>query len=75
MFVTRVAQVREFKTRKFAMAEAHRIKSEQEALEAAKRVAKQIRPGSAVRDKERWKYHAVGNYYLNDVAPPRHAWL
>jgi hypothetical protein len=23
----------------------------------------------------RWKYHAVGNYYLNDVKPPRHAWI
>jgi len=35
------------------MAEAHRIKSEQEALEAARRIAEQIRPGSAARDKER----------------------
>ncbi|WP_267987144.1 hypothetical protein, partial [Acinetobacter pittii] len=21
-----------------------------------------------------WKYHIVGNYYLNGVQPPRHAW-
>jgi SfnB family sulfur acquisition oxidoreductase len=35
------------------MAEAHRIKSEQEALEAARRVAEQIRPGSGARDRER----------------------
>jgi SfnB family sulfur acquisition oxidoreductase len=37
----------------FSMAEAHRIRSEQEALEAARRVAEQIRPGSAARDKDR----------------------
>jgi SfnB family sulfur acquisition oxidoreductase len=35
------------------MAEAHRIKSEQEALEAARRIAEQIRPESGIRDKER----------------------
>src|ERR1700730_6112382 len=35
------------------MAEAHRIKSKQEALEAARRIAEQIRPESAARDKER----------------------
>jgi SfnB family sulfur acquisition oxidoreductase len=35
------------------MAEAHRIKSEQEALEAARRIAEQIRPESAARDKDR----------------------
>src|SRR4029077_10147416 len=35
------------------MAEAHRIKSEQEALEAARRIAEQIRPDSRARDKER----------------------
>src|SRR5580704_8495862 len=35
------------------MAEAHRIKSEQEALEAARRIAEQIRPDSGARDKER----------------------
>jgi alkylation response protein AidB-like acyl-CoA dehydrogenase len=32
--------------------EAHRIKSEQEALEAARRVAEQIRPQAGTRDKE-----------------------
>jgi alkylation response protein AidB-like acyl-CoA dehydrogenase len=35
------------------MAEAHRIDSEQEALETARRIAEQIRPGSASRDKDR----------------------
>src|SRR5258708_32056344 len=35
------------------MAEAHRIKSEQEALEAARRIAEQIRHDSGARDKER----------------------
>jgi alkylation response protein AidB-like acyl-CoA dehydrogenase len=35
------------------MAEAHRIKSEQEALEAAQRIAEQIRPTSGARDKDR----------------------
>jgi alkylation response protein AidB-like acyl-CoA dehydrogenase len=28
-----------------------------------------------LHDPVRWKYHALGNYYLNDVPPPRHAWL
>lgn len=28
-----------------------------------------------LHDPVRWKYHAVGNYYLNGVKPPRHAWL
>ena len=28
-----------------------------------------------LHDPVRWKYHAVGNYYLNDVKPPRHAWI
>jgi SfnB family sulfur acquisition oxidoreductase len=28
-----------------------------------------------LHDPVRWKYHAIGNYYLNDVTPPRHAWL
>jgi alkylation response protein AidB-like acyl-CoA dehydrogenase len=28
-----------------------------------------------LHDPVRWKYHAIGNYYLNDVPPPRHAWL
>ena len=27
-----------------------------------------------LHDPVRWKYHAVGNYHLNDVAPPRHSW-
>ena len=28
-----------------------------------------------LHDPVRWKYHAVGNYYLNQVKPPRHAWI
>ena len=28
-----------------------------------------------LHDPVRWKYHAVGNYYLNNVKPPRHAWI
>jgi SfnB family sulfur acquisition oxidoreductase len=28
-----------------------------------------------LHDPVRWKYHAIGNYYLNEVAPARHAWL
>jgi SfnB family sulfur acquisition oxidoreductase len=28
-----------------------------------------------LHDPVRWKFHAVGNYYLNDVKPPRHAWI
>jgi len=28
-----------------------------------------------LHDPVRWKYHAVGNYYLNHVTPPRHAWI
>jgi SfnB family sulfur acquisition oxidoreductase len=28
-----------------------------------------------LHDPVRWKYHAVGNYYLNKVRPPRHAWI
>jgi SfnB family sulfur acquisition oxidoreductase len=28
-----------------------------------------------LHDPVRWKYHAIGNFYLNRVAPPRHAWL
>jgi SfnB family sulfur acquisition oxidoreductase len=28
-----------------------------------------------LHDPVRWKYHALGNYYLNGIAPPRHAWL
>jgi SfnB family sulfur acquisition oxidoreductase len=27
-----------------------------------------------LHDPVRWKYHIVGNYYLNDVDPPRHPW-
>ena len=28
-----------------------------------------------LHDPVRWKYYAVGNYYLNDVNPARHAWI
>jgi SfnB family sulfur acquisition oxidoreductase len=28
-----------------------------------------------LHDPVRWKYHAVGNYYLNGTLPPRHAWI
>lgn len=28
-----------------------------------------------LHDPVRWKYHAIGNYYLNEITPPRHAWL
>ena len=28
-----------------------------------------------LHDPSRWKYYAVGNYYLNDIKPPRHGWL
>ncbi|MDD2730044.1 SfnB family sulfur acquisition oxidoreductase [Malikia sp.] len=27
-----------------------------------------------LHDPVRWKYFHVGNYHLNDIAPPRHAW-
>jgi alkylation response protein AidB-like acyl-CoA dehydrogenase len=27
-----------------------------------------------LHDPVRWKIHAVGNYYLNGIQPPRHAW-
>ena len=27
-----------------------------------------------LHDPVRWKLNIVGNYYLNDIAPPRHAW-
>ncbi|MEQ1296806.1 SfnB family sulfur acquisition oxidoreductase [Acinetobacter soli] len=27
-----------------------------------------------LHDPVRWKYHLVGNYYLNGIHPPRHAW-
>ena len=28
-----------------------------------------------LHDPVRWKYQAVGNYHLNGIAPPRHAWI
>ncbi len=28
-----------------------------------------------LHDPVRWKHHAVGDFYLNDRKPPRHAWL
>jgi len=28
-----------------------------------------------LHDPVRWKYHAIGNFYLNGVKPPRHSWL
>ena len=28
-----------------------------------------------LHDPVRWKYHAVGNYYLNQVNPQRHSWI
>ena len=28
-----------------------------------------------LHDPVRWKYHAVGNFYLNDALPPRHGAL
>ncbi|MBD2488459.1 SfnB family sulfur acquisition oxidoreductase [Aulosira sp. FACHB-615] len=28
-----------------------------------------------LHDPVRWKYYAVGNYFLNGVYPPRHPWL
>lgn len=28
-----------------------------------------------LHDPVRWKYYIVGNYYLNDAQPERHAWL
>lgn len=28
-----------------------------------------------LHDPARWKYHAIGNYVLNGVVPPRHPWL
>lgn len=28
-----------------------------------------------LHDPVRWKYYAVGNFYLNGVNPPRHPWL
>jgi alkylation response protein AidB-like acyl-CoA dehydrogenase len=28
-----------------------------------------------LHDPVRWKYHAVGNYYLNGKRPNRHNWI
>jgi SfnB family sulfur acquisition oxidoreductase len=28
-----------------------------------------------LHDPVRWKFHAIGNYHLNGVKPPRHSWL
>ena len=28
-----------------------------------------------LHDPVRWKYHAVGNYRLNGIPPPRHGWI
>ncbi len=28
-----------------------------------------------LHDPIRWKYHAIGNYYLNGIFPARHAWI
>jgi SfnB family sulfur acquisition oxidoreductase len=28
-----------------------------------------------LHDPVRWKFHAIGNYHLNGIAPPRHLWL
>jgi alkylation response protein AidB-like acyl-CoA dehydrogenase len=28
-----------------------------------------------LHDPVRWKVHAVGNYHLNGVRPPRHSWI
>ncbi|MGI4791222.1 MAG: SfnB family sulfur acquisition oxidoreductase [Janthinobacterium lividum] len=28
-----------------------------------------------LHDPVRWKYHAIGNYYLNAKNPPRHSWI
>jgi alkylation response protein AidB-like acyl-CoA dehydrogenase len=27
-----------------------------------------------LHDPVRWKYHAIGNYALNGIKPPRHLW-
>jgi SfnB family sulfur acquisition oxidoreductase len=27
-----------------------------------------------LHDPVRWKYHAIGNFYLNEILPPRHPW-
>jgi SfnB family sulfur acquisition oxidoreductase len=28
-----------------------------------------------VHDPSRWKFYAIGNYYLNNIKPPRHGWI
>ena len=28
-----------------------------------------------LHDPVRWKFQAIGNYYLNNIKPPRHAWI
>lgn len=28
-----------------------------------------------LHDPVRWKYHAVGQFYLNDIQPPMHSWI
>ena len=28
-----------------------------------------------LHDPVRWKFHAIGNYYLNETNPPRHPWI
>ena len=28
-----------------------------------------------LHDPVRWKYHAIGDYYLNDTLPPRRSYL
>jgi SfnB family sulfur acquisition oxidoreductase len=28
-----------------------------------------------LHDPVRWKYHAIGNYFLNGVSPPLHSWI
>lgn len=28
-----------------------------------------------LHDPSRWKYHAIGNYYLNEIKPPRHSYI
>lgn len=28
-----------------------------------------------LHDPVRWKFHAIGNYYLNEINPPRHPWI
>ncbi|MFC2972918.1 SfnB family sulfur acquisition oxidoreductase [Azotobacter bryophylli] len=28
-----------------------------------------------LHDPVRWKFHAVGNYFLNGIKPPRHPWI